>query len=159
MSFTTLGWRKCQHRSESGHSRQYGRTGLTYCTVVGCSGWEQSHMQKEARSWTRILTTWRSMTASGRSWQGSCDPATSNPSFARSRTTRDRSTACSSGSSARGRWRPATKPELDKELEAVAATAPYHEPVGWLRCFRGLDTLSAIILLAEIVDFQRFRRP
>ena len=28
--------------------RQYGRTGLTYCTVVGCSGWEQSHMQKEA---------------------------------------------------------------------------------------------------------------
>src|SRR5437773_9162889 len=29
-------------------SRQYGRTGLTYCTVVGCSGQEQSHMQKEA---------------------------------------------------------------------------------------------------------------
>jgi hypothetical protein len=28
--------------------RQYGRTGLTYCTVVGCSRWEQSHMQKEA---------------------------------------------------------------------------------------------------------------
>src|SRR5207244_10205685 len=31
--------------------------------------------------------------------------------------------------------------------------------VGWLRCFRGIDTLSAIILLAEVVDFQRFRRP
>jgi transposase len=31
--------------------------------------------------------------------------------------------------------------------------------VGWRRCFRGLDTLSAMILLAEIVDFQRFRRP
>src|SRR5215831_8319404 len=31
-----------------GESRPYGRTGLTYCTVVGCSGWEQSHMQKEA---------------------------------------------------------------------------------------------------------------
>ena len=29
-------------------TRQYGRTGLTYCTVVGCSGQEQSHMQKEA---------------------------------------------------------------------------------------------------------------
>jgi len=29
-------------------TRQYGRTGLTYCRVVGCSGWEQSHMQKEA---------------------------------------------------------------------------------------------------------------
>jgi hypothetical protein len=31
-----------------GRPRQYGRTGLTYCTVVGCSEREQSHMQKEA---------------------------------------------------------------------------------------------------------------
>jgi transposase len=46
--------------------------------------------------------------------------------------------------------------ELDKEIEALAAQAPYAEPVGWLRCFRGIDTLSAMILLAEIVDFQRF---
>jgi len=53
----------------------------------------------------------------------------------------------------------ARQAELDKELEAVAGTAPYREPVGWLRCFRGIDTLSAIILLAEVVDFQRFRRP
>ena len=53
----------------------------------------------------------------------------------------------------------ARQAELDKELEAVAVTAPYREPVGWLRCFRGIDTLSAIILLAEVVDFQRFRRP
>src|SRR5437879_2172024 len=49
----------------------------------------------------------------------------------------------------------ARQAELDKELEALAATAPYCEPVGWLRCFRGIDTLSAIILLAEVVDFQR----
>lgn len=49
--------------------------------------------------------------------------------------------------------------ELDKELEAVAETAPYREAVGRLRCFRGIDTLSAIILLAEVVDFHRFRRP
>ncbi len=34
--------------AESRRPRQYGRTGLTYCTVVGCSGQEQSHMQKEA---------------------------------------------------------------------------------------------------------------
>src|SRR5215467_13835795 len=26
-------------------------------------------------------------------------------------------------------------------------------------CFRGIGTLSAAVLLAEIVDFQRFRRP
>lgn len=49
--------------------------------------------------------------------------------------------------------------DLDTALAAVAETAPYHEPVGWLRCFRGVDTLSALMLLAEIVDFRRFRRP
>jgi transposase len=49
--------------------------------------------------------------------------------------------------------------ELDKVLVALAETAPYREPVGWLRCFRGIDTLSAMILLAEIVDFHRFQRP
>jgi transposase len=48
---------------------------------------------------------------------------------------------------------------LDKELEAIAASAPYREPVGWLRCFRGIDTLSAMILLTEIIDFHRFHRP
>jgi len=48
---------------------------------------------------------------------------------------------------------------LDHALEAVAATAPYRAPVGWLRCFRGVDTLSALMLLAEIVDFRRFQRP
>jgi hypothetical protein len=31
--------------------------------------------------------------------------------------------------------------------------------VGWRRCFRGIDTLSAMIVVAEIVDLQRFRRP
>src|SRR5262245_17149467 len=49
--------------------------------------------------------------------------------------------------------------ELDREIEALAAHAPYREPVGWLRCFRGIDTLGAMILLAELVDFQRFRTP
>jgi transposase len=53
----------------------------------------------------------------------------------------------------------ARQAEIDKEVEALAATAPYREPVGWLRCFRGIDTLSAMILLAEVVDFERFRRP
>jgi transposase len=53
----------------------------------------------------------------------------------------------------------ARQAELDKEIEALAATAPYRDPVGWRRCFRGIGTLSAMVLLAEIVDFQRFRRP
>jgi transposase len=49
--------------------------------------------------------------------------------------------------------------ELDQAVAALAQEAPYLEPVGWLRCFRGLDTLSAMILVAEIVDFHRFQRP
>src|SRR5215510_3526762 len=48
---------------------------------------------------------------------------------------------------------------LDQEIAALAETAPYRDPVGWLRCFRGIGTLSAMVLVAEIVDFQRFRRP
>jgi transposase len=49
--------------------------------------------------------------------------------------------------------------DLDKDIAALAATEPCRTPVGWLRCFRGIDTLSAMILLAEIVDFQRFQHP
>ena len=49
--------------------------------------------------------------------------------------------------------------DLDQDIAALAATEPYRTPVGWLRCFRGIDTLSAMILLAEIVDFQRFQHP
>lgn len=48
---------------------------------------------------------------------------------------------------------------LDTEVVALAEQPPYAEPVGWLRCFRGIDTRSAMILLAEVVDFQRFARP
>jgi transposase len=49
--------------------------------------------------------------------------------------------------------------DLDREIAALAATAPYHEPVGWLRCFRGLDTLAAMTLLVELGDFHRFQSP
>lgn len=46
--------------------------------------------------------------------------------------------------------------ELDARLAAIAETAPYREPVGWLRCFRGIDTLTAMLILAELHDFRRF---
>jgi transposase len=49
--------------------------------------------------------------------------------------------------------------DLDREIAACAETAPYRAPVGWLRCFRGIDTLAAMTLLVEIGDFQRFRTP
>ena len=46
--------------------------------------------------------------------------------------------------------------ELDARLADIAATEPYRQPVGWLRCFRGIDTLSAILILAELHDVRRF---
>jgi transposase len=49
--------------------------------------------------------------------------------------------------------------ELDARLTEIAARDPYREPVGWLRCFRGIDTLTAMLLLAELYDFCRFPSP
>jgi transposase len=49
--------------------------------------------------------------------------------------------------------------ELDVCLAAIAERDPYREPVAWLRCFRGIDTLTAILLLAELHDFRRFPSP
>ena len=47
--------------------------------------------------------------------------------------------------------------DLDKEVLALAARPEYSEVVHLLRCFRGIDTLTAIILVTEIFDFGRFR--
>ena len=49
--------------------------------------------------------------------------------------------------------------ELDAQLATIAETEPYKERVGWLRCFRGIDTLTAILILAELHDFRRFPSP
>ena len=48
---------------------------------------------------------------------------------------------------------------LDRELEALAEQPPWQPLVARLRCLRGIDTLSALTLLAEIQDFHRFRSP
>jgi len=46
--------------------------------------------------------------------------------------------------------------ELDASIADIANSEAYREQVGWLRCFRGIDTLSAMIILAELHDFRRF---
>jgi transposase len=45
---------------------------------------------------------------------------------------------------------------IDAAVTALAAEAPYREPVGWLRCFRGIDTVTAMTLVAELHDIRRF---
>ena len=46
---------------------------------------------------------------------------------------------------------------LDRRLEEVAEREPWREPVGWLRCFHGIDTVAALCLVSELYGFLRFR--
>ena len=47
--------------------------------------------------------------------------------------------------------------QLDAQLEGFGDQEPYREPVAWLRCFRGINTVTAVTLVAELHDFRRFR--
>jgi transposase len=49
--------------------------------------------------------------------------------------------------------------EIDRLLDEIARTAPYAAAVAALRCFRGIETMSAMTLLAELHDFRRFHSP
>jgi transposase len=48
---------------------------------------------------------------------------------------------------------------LDAQLAAWAKRDPYAAPVAHLRCFRGVDTTTALGLVSELHDFRRFHRP
>jgi transposase len=47
--------------------------------------------------------------------------------------------------------------QVDAQLEVFGGQEPYRQPVAWLRCFRGIDTVTAVSLVAELHDFRRFR--
>lgn len=49
--------------------------------------------------------------------------------------------------------------ELDRRIEELAFSEAFRAPVGRLRCFRGLDTQAAMVLVTETGDFRRFRSP
>src|SRR5690349_14173971 len=48
---------------------------------------------------------------------------------------------------------------LTEEIEAVAQEQPWSEGVQALRCFHGIDTVTAVALVAEIHDPRRFAHP
>jgi transposase len=48
---------------------------------------------------------------------------------------------------------------LEKTLDEVLPTTPYADTIYRLRTFRGIDTLTAFGLCAEIGDFARFAKP
>jgi transposase len=48
--------------------------------------------------------------------------------------------------------------QLEREIVALVPSSPWAVQVGRLRCLRGVDTLTAVGLCAEIGDFERFAR-
>jgi transposase len=45
---------------------------------------------------------------------------------------------------------------LEQAVEQMAGQEPYATPVGWLRCFRGIDTVTAMTIVSELYGFARF---
>jgi transposase len=48
---------------------------------------------------------------------------------------------------------------LESQIERFSQDERYRDPVGWLRCFRGIDILSAMTLLTELHTVERFSSP
>ena len=48
---------------------------------------------------------------------------------------------------------------LESQMGALVEGSPWERQVAHLRCLRGIDTLSALGLCAEVGDFERFARP
>ena len=45
---------------------------------------------------------------------------------------------------------------LEAKLQELSEKEPYREPVGWLRCYRGIDTVTAMSIVTELHGVQRF---
>lgn len=48
---------------------------------------------------------------------------------------------------------------VDAALDKIASLEPYRTVVGRLRCFRGIDTTTAMTIVSELHGFARFRSP
>jgi transposase len=49
--------------------------------------------------------------------------------------------------------------QLERTIAGLVPDSPWAQTAARLRCLRGIDTLSAVGLCAEIGDFERFQRP
>lgn len=49
--------------------------------------------------------------------------------------------------------------EIDRLIATIATEPPYTAAAAALRCFRGIDTVSAMTILAELYDVRRFAQP
>lgn len=48
---------------------------------------------------------------------------------------------------------------LGTEITKLSESEGFRDRVGWLRCFRGIDTIAAMTILTEIHDIRRFDSP
>jgi len=48
--------------------------------------------------------------------------------------------------------------DLELAVQKVAEQSPYREPVGWLRCFHGIDTVTAMTIVSELGPVERFEK-
>jgi transposase len=48
---------------------------------------------------------------------------------------------------------------IERAIDGLIPTSPWAQTIARLRCLRGIDTLTAVGLCAEIGDFRRFERP
>lgn len=49
--------------------------------------------------------------------------------------------------------------DIEKRISEISKTPVYSSMVNRLRCFKGVDTIAAMIILSEIHDFSRFPHP
>jgi len=49
--------------------------------------------------------------------------------------------------------------ELEKHVKALSESEPYASRVGYLRCLKGVDVLTAMVLLTELHGIERFTSP
>jgi transposase len=56
-------------------------------------------------------------------------------------------------------WMLARRDQLERALAQLAEHSPWAETISRLRCLRGINTLSAVGLIAEVGDLQRFSHP
>lgn len=46
--------------------------------------------------------------------------------------------------------------KIEQQIGLIAQSDEYREKVGWLRCFRGIDTTTAMVIISELFGFERF---
>lgn len=48
---------------------------------------------------------------------------------------------------------------LEVGIQDVSEKEPYKKRVDWLKCFRGIDTITAMTIITELYSFERFHSP